>query len=186
MIVGRRYRRCSSRPWRKGAACGSASPATRATPQGHRRGGSRPRAHRRPQVHVADSPWMSKAGTLHLTSPADYSVKRLNCARVEPVLTDKHAGPTPSPQGRTAGSTPPPAASRTPTGSSRPHAQGLRVGCPAASSEFATRVVVRRPAHVNHAGEGCVERVADRRSWIHPAVNERRGERRVGDSRLGE
>ncbi len=41
------------------------------------------------QTHVADGLWMSKAGTLYLTSPTDYSIKRLNGARVETVLTDR-------------------------------------------------------------------------------------------------
>ena len=41
------------------------------------------------RTHVADGLWMSKAGTLYLTSPTDYSIKRLNGARVENVLTDK-------------------------------------------------------------------------------------------------
>ena len=40
-------------------------------------------------THVADGLWMSKAGTLYLTSPTDYSITRLSGARVEPVLTDK-------------------------------------------------------------------------------------------------
>ncbi|TVV75946.1 L-dopachrome tautomerase-related protein [Sphingomonas solaris] len=41
------------------------------------------------QTHVADGLWMSKAGTLYLTSPTDYSIKRLNGTRVETVLTDR-------------------------------------------------------------------------------------------------
>lgn len=40
-------------------------------------------------THVADGLWMSKAGTLYLTSPTDYSIKRLNGSRVETVLTDR-------------------------------------------------------------------------------------------------
>ena len=38
---------------------------------------------------VADGLWMSKAGTLYLTSPGDYSIKRLSGDRVETVLTDR-------------------------------------------------------------------------------------------------
>ncbi|WP_419826364.1 L-dopachrome tautomerase-related protein [Sphingomonas sp.] len=41
------------------------------------------------QTQVTDGIWMSKAGTLYLTSPTDYSVKRLNGSSVETVLTDK-------------------------------------------------------------------------------------------------
>lgn len=41
------------------------------------------------QTHVADGLWMSKAGTLYLTSPGDYAIKRLNGTRVETVLTDR-------------------------------------------------------------------------------------------------
>jgi len=41
------------------------------------------------QTHVADGLWMSKAGVLYLTSPTDYSIKRLNGATVETVLTDR-------------------------------------------------------------------------------------------------
>jgi sugar lactone lactonase YvrE len=41
------------------------------------------------QTHVADGLWMSKAGVLYLTSPTDYSIKRLNGASVETVLTDR-------------------------------------------------------------------------------------------------
>ncbi|WP_174279215.1 L-dopachrome tautomerase-related protein [Sphingomonas bacterium] len=40
-------------------------------------------------THVADGLWMSKAGTLYLTSPTDYSIKRLNGTAVETVLTDR-------------------------------------------------------------------------------------------------
>ena len=40
-------------------------------------------------THVADGLWMSKAGTLYLTSPTDYSIKRLSGSTVETVLTDK-------------------------------------------------------------------------------------------------
>ncbi|WP_171007560.1 L-dopachrome tautomerase-related protein [Sphingomonas sp. 3P27F8] len=41
------------------------------------------------RTQVTDGIWMSKAGTLYLTSPTDYSVKRLNGAIVETVLTDR-------------------------------------------------------------------------------------------------
>ena len=41
------------------------------------------------QTHVADGLWMSKAGVLYLTSPSDYSIKRLNGSAVETVLTDR-------------------------------------------------------------------------------------------------
>ena len=41
------------------------------------------------QTHVADGLWMSKAGTLYLSSPTDYSITRLNGDRTETVLTDK-------------------------------------------------------------------------------------------------
>ncbi len=41
------------------------------------------------QTQVTDGLWMSKAGTLYLTSPTDYSIKRLNGSTVETVLTDK-------------------------------------------------------------------------------------------------
>jgi sugar lactone lactonase YvrE len=41
------------------------------------------------QTQVTDGIWMSKAGTLYLTSPTDYSVKRLIGSAVETVLTDK-------------------------------------------------------------------------------------------------
>jgi pimeloyl-ACP methyl ester carboxylesterase/sugar lactone lactonase YvrE len=41
------------------------------------------------QTHVADGLWMSKAGVLYLTSPTDYSIKRLAGSTVETVLTDK-------------------------------------------------------------------------------------------------
>jgi pimeloyl-ACP methyl ester carboxylesterase/sugar lactone lactonase YvrE len=40
-------------------------------------------------THVADGLWMSKAGTLYLTSPTDYAITRLSGTTVEPVLTDK-------------------------------------------------------------------------------------------------
>ncbi len=40
-------------------------------------------------THVADGLWMTKAGTLYLTSPTDYSIKRLNGSTVETVLTDR-------------------------------------------------------------------------------------------------
>lgn len=40
------------------------------------------------RTQVTDGLWMSKAGTLYLTSPTDYSIKRLNGASVETVLTD--------------------------------------------------------------------------------------------------
>ncbi|WP_343228377.1 L-dopachrome tautomerase-related protein [Sphingomonas yunnanensis] len=41
------------------------------------------------RTHVADGLWMSKAGVLYLTSPQDYSIKRLSGATVETVLTDR-------------------------------------------------------------------------------------------------
>jgi len=41
------------------------------------------------QTHVADGLWMSKAGVLYLTSPSDYSIKRLDESTVETVLTDR-------------------------------------------------------------------------------------------------
>jgi sugar lactone lactonase YvrE len=41
------------------------------------------------QTHVADGLWMSKAGVLYLTSPSDYSIKRLNGSTTETVLTDR-------------------------------------------------------------------------------------------------
>ena len=40
-------------------------------------------------TEVTDGLWMSKAGVLYLTSPSDYSVKRLTGNKVETVLTDK-------------------------------------------------------------------------------------------------
>jgi sugar lactone lactonase YvrE len=40
-------------------------------------------------TQVSDGLWMSKAGVLYLTSPQDYSVKRLNGSAVETVLTDR-------------------------------------------------------------------------------------------------
>ena len=40
-------------------------------------------------THVADGLWMSKAGDLYLTSPSDYSIKRLVGKGTETVLTDK-------------------------------------------------------------------------------------------------
>lgn len=40
-------------------------------------------------THVADGLWMSKAGHLYLTSPSDYSIKRLVGKSTETVLTDK-------------------------------------------------------------------------------------------------
>ena len=41
------------------------------------------------QTHVADGLWMSKAGTLYLTSPTTNGITRLVGDHVEPVLTDK-------------------------------------------------------------------------------------------------
>ncbi|MFW2830378.1 L-dopachrome tautomerase-related protein [Sphingomonas sp. ID0503] len=41
------------------------------------------------RTHVADGLWMSKAGTLYLTSPTDYSITRLNGQTVTKVLTDR-------------------------------------------------------------------------------------------------
>ncbi|PWE52348.1 hypothetical protein DEM27_31370 [Metarhizobium album] len=38
---------------------------------------------------VADGLWMSKAGTLYITSPTDYSIRRLAGLKTEIVLTDK-------------------------------------------------------------------------------------------------
>ena len=40
-------------------------------------------------THVADGLWMSKAGVLYLSSPEDFSVKRLSGSGVETVLTDR-------------------------------------------------------------------------------------------------
>ena len=40
-------------------------------------------------THVADGLWMSRAGVLYLTSPSDFSIKRLNGTAVETVLTDR-------------------------------------------------------------------------------------------------
>jgi len=40
------------------------------------------------QSQVADGLWMSKAGVLYVTSPTDYSIKRLRGASLETVLTD--------------------------------------------------------------------------------------------------
>ncbi len=40
-------------------------------------------------THVADGLWMSKAGILYLTSPTDYSIKRLNGGGTTTVLTDR-------------------------------------------------------------------------------------------------
>ena len=41
------------------------------------------------RTQVTDGLWMSKAGVLYLTSPTDYSIKRLNGGSVETVLTDR-------------------------------------------------------------------------------------------------
>ncbi|WP_374942373.1 L-dopachrome tautomerase-related protein [Sphingomonas sp.] len=41
------------------------------------------------RTQVTDGIWMSRAGVLYLTSPTDYSIKRLNGAVVETVLTDR-------------------------------------------------------------------------------------------------
>jgi sugar lactone lactonase YvrE len=41
------------------------------------------------RTQVADGLWMSKAGTLFITSPTDYSIKRLNGTAVQNVLTDR-------------------------------------------------------------------------------------------------
>ena len=41
------------------------------------------------KTHVADGLWMSRAGVLYLTSPVDFSIKRLEGDRVATVLTDK-------------------------------------------------------------------------------------------------
>ena len=40
-------------------------------------------------TQVADGLWMSKAGVLYITSPTDYSIKRLAGSGVETVLTDR-------------------------------------------------------------------------------------------------
>ena len=40
-------------------------------------------------TQVTDGIWMSKAGTLYLTSPTDYSIKRLDGSTVSTVLTDR-------------------------------------------------------------------------------------------------
>jgi sugar lactone lactonase YvrE len=40
-------------------------------------------------THVADGLWMSRLGTLYITSPTDFSITRLAGDRVEPVLTDR-------------------------------------------------------------------------------------------------
>ena len=40
-------------------------------------------------TNVADGLWMSKAGVLYITSPTDYSIKRLNGASVDTVVTDR-------------------------------------------------------------------------------------------------
>jgi len=41
------------------------------------------------RTQVTDGLWMSRAGTLYLTSPTDYSIKRLDGTQVSTVLTDK-------------------------------------------------------------------------------------------------
>lgn len=41
------------------------------------------------RTQVTDGIWMSKTGTLYLTSPTDYSIKRLNGSTVVTVLTDR-------------------------------------------------------------------------------------------------
>ncbi len=41
------------------------------------------------QTNVADGLWMSKAGVLYITSPTDYSIKRLSGSGTTTVLTDK-------------------------------------------------------------------------------------------------
>ena len=41
------------------------------------------------RTHVADGLWMSRTGVLYLTSPTDYSIKRLTGTTVETVLTDR-------------------------------------------------------------------------------------------------
>ena len=40
-------------------------------------------------THVADGLWMSRSGILYLTSPSDFSIRRLSGSGTEPVLTDK-------------------------------------------------------------------------------------------------
>lgn len=41
------------------------------------------------KTHVADGLWMSRAGVLYLTSPSDFSIKRLSGSTPETVLADK-------------------------------------------------------------------------------------------------
>lgn len=41
------------------------------------------------QTHVADGLWMSRTGVLYLTSPGDFSIKRLDGNSVSTVLTDR-------------------------------------------------------------------------------------------------
>ena len=41
------------------------------------------------KTHVADGLWMSTAGVLYLTSPSDFSIKRLSGATSQTILTDK-------------------------------------------------------------------------------------------------
>ena len=41
------------------------------------------------QTHVADGLWMSRAGVLYITSPTDFSIKRLDGTTVSTVLTDR-------------------------------------------------------------------------------------------------
>ncbi len=41
------------------------------------------------QTQVTDGIWMSKAGILYLSSPSDYSIKRLNGSTVETVMRDR-------------------------------------------------------------------------------------------------
>ena len=40
-------------------------------------------------THVADGLWMSKAGTLYLTSPSDYSITKLVGKGTQTVFTDR-------------------------------------------------------------------------------------------------
>ncbi len=41
------------------------------------------------KTHVADGLWMSQAGALYLTSPSDFSIKRLTGSTTQTVLTDR-------------------------------------------------------------------------------------------------
>ena len=41
------------------------------------------------ETHVADGLWMSKSGVLYITSPSDFSIRRLSGSTTAPVLADK-------------------------------------------------------------------------------------------------